>query len=518
MRRPRPAVEGARRQSRRVPVLRGGGVLVALAVCLLGCSHDWDAYDPLGATPPGAGGTGAAGGGAAITGGGGASSSGAGGPGGASTGGAGGGSALVVWARSFGDASEQEVRRVGVDDDGNVYAAGAFAGSVDFGGEVIDAVAGLDAFLIKLSPDGDVLWARSWGGSGDEVVYGLAVTAKGETLVAGDFSATLTLADGAYPSLGGRDAFVVHLDSAGTELCGLAFGAEGDQRAASASPGAAGSFVISGAFGTALGLGPDPILPAGLVDLFVARLDAGCTPEWVQSFGGSSTETAWSVAATADGAVVMGVDSGSAIDFGDGLLPNAGNGDVFIPRLYADGTLDWVRHYGDAASQWAPHMALTAQGAVIGAGSFQGTMDFGARQLMSADAFDAYVLHLDAAGNPLWGKAFGGAGSQYLHDAEVDPEGNVLVVGYAEQTIDFGGGPVGGGGDIDLVVAKLAADGGYLWSLGAGDAAAQRGNGVAAAPGGAIVIGGEHAGALSIDGVTLQAAGGRDAFVIKLAP
>jgi hypothetical protein len=138
--------------------------------------------------------------------------------------------------------------------------------------------------------------------------------------------------------------------------------------------------------------------------------------------------------------------------------------------------------------------------------------------LQSGGAFYAYVLHLDAAGSPVWAKAFGGPGSQYLHDGEVDADGNVLVVGYGEETIDFGGGPVGGGGDLDVIVARLAADGSHLWSLGAGDAAAQRGNGVAAAPGGAIAIGGEFAGALTIDGVTLQSAGAADAFIIKLAP
>jgi hypothetical protein len=424
----------------------------------------------------------------------------------------------VSWARSFGNAGAQEVRRVGVDGQGNVYAAGAFAGSVDFGGQVVEASAGLDAFLIKLSPDGDVLWARTWGGAGDDVVYGLAVDAQGDALVVGEFSATVTLAEVGYQSLGGLDAFVVRVDTGGEDVCGLAFGDDGDQRAASAAPSTSGAFVISGMFGTALGLGPDVTLSMGLLDLFAARLDAGCALEWVRSFGGSANDAAWSVASGADGEVVMGIDSASAIDFGDGLLPNAGSGDVFISKLQAEGKLEWARHYGGAAPQWAPHLALTSAGAVIGAGSFQGAMPFGDQTLQSADAYDAYVLHLDAAGAPAWAKVFGGAGSQFMHDAEVDADGNVLVIGYGEQTTDFGGGPVGGGGDLDLLVARLAPDGSHLWSLGAGDAAAQRGNGVAASPGGAIVIGGEFAGAISIGGVTLQSAGGNDAFIIKLAP
>ncbi|MEJ7731943.1 MAG: hypothetical protein WKG00_22375 [Polyangiaceae bacterium] len=490
-------------------------LLVTLAALFPACSHDWDAYDPLGATASGSAGSSSSSAGQGASGAGG-SASGA-GAGGADSGGAGGGP-LVVWARSFGDAAAQEVRRVGVDGPGNVYAAGAFAGSVDFGGELVNAADGLDAFLVKLSPDGDVLWVRTWGGAGDDVVHGLAVTAQGDALVTGEFAATVTLAEVAYQSLGGPDAFVVRVDTGGQEVCGLAFGDEGEQRAASAAASTSGAFVISGMFGTALGLGTDPILSSGLLDLFVARLDESCKVEWVQSFGGSANDAAWSVASGADGAVLLGIDSGSAIDFGDGLLPNAGSGDIFIPKLDAGGGLDWVRHYGDAAAQWAPHMAVTSAGGVIGAGSFQGTVPFGNQVLQSADAYDAYVVQLDAAGAPVWSRVFGGAGSQFMHDAEVEADGNVLVIGYGEQTIDFGGGPVGGGGDLDVIVARLAADGSHLWSLGAGDSAAQRGNGVAAAPGGAIAIGGEFAGALTIDGVTLQSAGGTDAFVVKLAP
>jgi len=132
---------------------------------------------------------------------------------------------------------------------------------------------------------------------------------------------------------------------------------------------------------------------------------------------------------------------------------------------------------GAAASVVVDEVALDATGAAVVGGRYTGTLALGdATPVPAVAQVDAFVAKLDRAGDVLWSRAIGGVvpnnvgRDDSVSGVAILPDDSVIVTGYAEGTIDLGGGPRAGGhlGDSSdpgtLFVARLAADGTHVWS------------------------------------------------------
>ncbi len=507
---------------------RGARLVAAASACALAwsCSHDWDAYDPrlaggaASTTASVAAGTGGAGSGGA-TGAGGATASTSGTAGGAGATGSGGGPAVTaLWSKSFGGAGDQHGHRVATDAAGNVYVTGHFGGTLDFGGGPLVAAGQNDVFVAKLAPDGSHLWSKRFGGALDEMAQGIAVAPTGDLMIVGRFQGTVSFGGADLVSAGDYDAFVAELDPSGATVCSARFGDAAVDLATEVAAEDDGDFDVIGMFFGTIDLGAAAFTSGGDRDVFFARLGGGgCSPFAAKSFPGPGGDYGWSIASIAGSGVVLGIDSNGSLDFGGGVLSNAGGDDAFIPRLLGDGTHVWSRRFGDGAQQWAPHVAVGPGDAVVGAASFQGTIDAGpAGSVTSAGSFDVYVLALDAQGDPLWVRGYGDAAEQHGEELHLDAGGNVLVTGRARGAIDFGAGPLASAGGEDLFVLKLDPDGNHLWSFLAGDGADQQGFGISADADGNVIVTGDYRGTLDLGAGAMTSQGGADLFVAKLPP
>jgi hypothetical protein len=139
--------------------------------------------------------------------------------------------------------------------------------------------------------------------------------------------------------------------------------------------------------------------------------------------------------------VVIGQLTGSA-DFGGGVLTSAGASDVFVVAFAGSGAHLWSKRFGDASEQDAAEVAVDANGNVLVAGAFMGSLAFGGPALVSAGGYDAFLAKLDSAGNHVWSRQAGGLDAQYGHTVAVDPSANVAFGGYFFQSIDLGGAPL----------------------------------------------------------------------------
>ena len=96
------------------------------------------------------------------------------------------------------------------------------------------------------------------------------------------------------------------------------------------------------------------------------------------------------------------------MDFGGGPLTSAGGPDVFVAKYTAAGAPLWARRAGSTGGDMKA-VAVDGQGNVVVTGYFQGTVDFGAGPLTSAGGYDIFVLKYSAAGGLPWAKRFGGS-------------------------------------------------------------------------------------------------------------
>ncbi len=184
-------------------------------------------------------------------------------------------------------------------------------------------------------------------------------------------------------------------------------------------------------------------------DAWLIRVDGDGQVRWQKTYGGPGDDWLVDVQATPDGGFIA---VGFTRSFG------AGQEDVWVLKLAADGTIHWQKTYGGPKTDQGWSVALTPDG---------GYLVVGATESFGAGRADYWVLKLDASGNVVWAKAYGGPGDdggasaygEYVVDALVDADGNYVVVSVTDSF---------GHGGTDYWVLKLAPDGAILWQKAIG--------------------------------------------------
>ncbi|MEX2186009.1 MAG: hypothetical protein WD875_04405, partial [Pirellulales bacterium] len=78
---------------------------------------------------------------------------------------------------------------------GSIYATGLFQGTVDFnpgaGNYTRTTAGGSDIFVVQLTATGNFGWDETFGSTGDDVSFGIAVDTTGVVHLAGTFDGTV---------------------------------------------------------------------------------------------------------------------------------------------------------------------------------------------------------------------------------------------------------------------------------------------------------------------------------------
>ena len=243
---------------------------------------------------------------------------------------------------------------------------------------------------------------------------------------------------------------------------------------------------------------------------------------WSTHFGGTTlaVDTATPVGMVVDSSgasVVVGYLSGKA-DFGGGLLTSAGAGDIYLVKRASDGSYIWSKRFGGTADDRPKGIAIDASGNIVITGYFNGTVDFGGGALTSAtSAASGFVAKYSATGAHMWSKRLSTGGSSDAGYAiAVDGSGNVIVGATLTGTSDYGGGPLTTRGGFDIVLVKYSATGGYIWAKQIGGANNESVTSLAVdQTTGEIVAVGNFDGSTDFGAGTVTTAGGLDVFVAK---
>jgi hypothetical protein len=264
-----------------------------------------------------------------------------------------GASGTFGWARTFGNGDGEAGFDVAVDAAGNVYGAGQFRNTVDFGsGFVLNSAGGLDAYVIKLDRLGNTLWADGLGGASDDAGVGIAVDAAGDVVSTGYFHGTADFNPGGgafnLTSAGGEDAFVSKLGPSGNFLWAKQLGGAADDAASAIALDPAGAVYTTGFFNGPADFDPGPgvhdLSPGGATDAFVSKLDPSGNFLWAEHFGGPLSLTLGSGIAVAPQGVVYAAgefgpsgSSGGTVNFDPGPattnLTSQGGFDIYVAKL-----------------------------------------------------------------------------------------------------------------------------------------------------------------------------------------
>ncbi len=173
----------------------------------------------------------------------------------------------------------------------------------------------------------------------------------------------------------------------------------------------------------------------GYADLMLLRLDADGGEVWRRNYG-----EAWSQYGTAACAVPGG---GFAV-VGSGYAEATDSEDIFLVRTDADGEELWRAVLGDASEDESQGLLCLDDGFLV----------VGQSMDEAATDYDALAIRLDADGNTVWQRSFGGADQDWFRAAEATDDGGFAIVGYTASS---------GAGENDAWLVRVDADGTALW-------------------------------------------------------
>jgi len=312
----------------------------------------------------------------------------------------------VIWARNYGGAVTEEVFDVVQTSDGG-YAAVGYTST--------NTAGYFDVYFIRTDAGGDTLWTKTYGGIDYDYGYSVEETADGGFIIAGRTSSF---------GKGWRSAYFIRTDAGGDTLWTRAHGGWGKDEAYGITAMADGGYVATG-YTESYG--------AGGRDIWLLRLDAAGDTVWTRTYGGAVDERGEDIRRTADKGFII---AGRSNSFNPPLH------DMYLVRIDAAGDTLWTRTYGGAAMDHAYSVDQTLDGGFVVAGY---TDSFG------AGGRDAYVVRCDEAGDTLWTKTLGGASSDCGYSAEQIAGGGYMICGWTYSM---------GTGDGDAFLAALAPAGG----------------------------------------------------------
>ncbi len=204
-------------------------------------------------------------------------------------------------------------------------------------------------------------------------------------------------------------------------------------------------------------------------------------------------------------------------------------GELFLAKYTSGDVPVWTRSLVGWFGTEGGDVAVDASGNVYATGSFTGSVDFnpgsGTSTLTSSNVFSAFVWKLNASGEFVWARRYGGNGFTQGNGIAVDGSGSVYTTGQLQGTADFDPGSttksLTSAGADDIYVAKLDSLGNYSWAVSAGSTAEDRGRDLALDPSGNVLVTGSLSGTADFDPGPLTwyvpSLGWEDVFVWKLS-
>ena len=254
----------------------------------------------------------------------------------------------MLWATSAEDGVfNDDGRSVSTDASGNVFIAGYFASpTITFGTTTLtNTNSSWDIFIVKYDSSGNVLWAKSAGGTAYDIGNSVSTDAIGNVFMTGIYySPTITFGITTLTNANNvADIFIVKYDASGNVL--WAKSAEGTWYDLSygVCTDVIGNVFITGAFySPTITFGTTTLTNVNAAnDIFIVKYDASGNVLWAKSAGGTGYDEGYAVSTDASGNVFLTGNFGSPnINFGTTTLTNTDTTgsfrDIFIAKL--DGT------------------------------------------------------------------------------------------------------------------------------------------------------------------------------------
>lgn len=434
------------------------------------------------------------------------------------------------WVVDGGGSDKEFAVSTAPDPYGNVYVTGYFASpSITFGTKTITNTStsgSFDIFLVKYNSNGNVIWAKGFGGSDSEYAEGVCTDALGNVYVVGEFSSNNFQIDGnVYYYYAGKDVYLAKLDSAGKYQWGAVVGGFGDDYCKSVIADTLYQndlVYIAGYYNS------DTIVfdwysysinKSALNDVYVACYYGGGISNYI-SGGGSGDDLIEAMDFDQERNLYFtGEFNSTDFSLGGKSLSSQASNDAFTIKLDYSLSPKWAKSLGGSGNDITEGISVASNGDVYISGYFSNSLTVKGQTLTSTGNRDILVVKYDSSGNEVWGKSWGSTSYDGAEAITVDSYENIYVTGYFQSTnLSFDNFSFQNQGSNDIFLVKLDENGNELWAKSTGGSSNDYAFDINSDQLGNIyVVGPYSSNSVQWDAYTIQTAGSNDAYLAKIS-
>ena len=305
-----------------------------------------------------------------------------------------------VWAKTYGGGMSDGSRSITQTSDGNYVITGYTCRS---------SPNDEDVYVIKIDPDGNLVWERAIGGTrGEEIGFCVREAPDSTLRVVGQTDA-----------YGDEDVLLVGLAADASWAWEYPYDMPGYQSGNELEFTTDGGLII---VGTTSG---------GSMDVHLIRAESDGDTVWTRTYNFGGNDYGMSVKIVSYYAYIV-------TGYAEGMV--APNYNAFLMQVGVSGDMHWVEYYGGSGDDFSHSVEVLSDGGFV----FTGYTDS-----YGAGGNDVYLVRTDDNGDDYWTATYGGVNNDAGSEVHATPDGGFIIAGY---TSSFGQG------FIDLYMVKTEGD------------------------------------------------------------
>jgi hypothetical protein len=254
-----------------------------------------------------------------------------------------------IWDKAYGGGLITVTGMAATNDGGIIIGANTQTSGTGIGYDKTDTTrGGIDIWLIKIDKNGNKVWDKTLGGSDFDGLGEIVEAPDGSILVIGYSSSPISGDRKSDFFGGGNDAWVVKLSAQGQYIWDRAYGGTGSEQFLTGLVDKNGNYVFGGISNSPIsGSKSEP--SRGGEDGWLVKTDLNGNVIWDKTLGGDLTDFIQSMAETSDGDYVLGIVSNSN-KTGDKTDEKRGGDDCWLVKVNTSGNILWQRTIGGSKS------------------------------------------------------------------------------------------------------------------------------------------------------------------------
>ncbi len=292
-----------------------------------------------------------------------------------------------------------------------------------------------DIWIVQIRPDGSKIWEKSYGADGEDQAFSIVKLPDGDYIIGGHSDSKPDGVNKTSEAKGKRDIWLIRIKPNGDMVWEKSYGGNGHDEYPYLTVTQDGNVVFT-AGTTSSESGDKKSKTKGGKDFWVVKISpTNGNIIWEKDFGANDLEEPHSILELKDGSIVVCGNSESGV-FGDKTTKNYGQADYWILKLDKDGSKLWDRSFGGNGVDRAINLDQNKTGYFLVCGQSESNPS-GTKEDSAKGSIDFWILYLKDNGDLVWEKNIGGYLRDPVFKMVKFKDGSYLVCGLSNSNISF---------------------------------------------------------------------------------